>query len=1389
MLALAMPVKAQTYVLDEGFEGSAFPPDGWSVIDADGDGHCWQQGGTGLTRGSGDKIAVSYTVDGPTNTAYGTQKNYLVTPKINVKNRYYSLGLSFIAEDVETDEHITVLVSTTGNRESDFTDTLYDATASNLSDGEVKVNSLSRSLSAYSGKAIYIAILHTGTDTYALGIDDVRIINQKGPKWVTSFKAVAGAGSSPSALLSWTNPTANGNGEPLTSLGINIYRDGTLIKALNNQKAGEASSYEDTTAPAGNHTYAVAAVTDEGESRRRQATIYVGEDIPGTATDVVAKVQNGEAFITWNAPAKGKNKGLVIPGNLKYNILKFTSSDTTIVAEGITSTSCKAALDDGILTGFLIAASNTVGTGDNARSNMVVGFAGGKKDIAVGGDATADYRHKRLPINMYATRSVSETVYYPSELKFATGTISHIIYKNHFRKGTETKCPVKVYMGETTQRDLSAGWIPSKDLQLVYDDSLTLHENDNDVPVKLTTPYYYNGGNLVVMVSHEKPSLSGTYFDIFYVSPSADHDKRSRSYDTTAGEDLDALTASNGDLVGEVPQTRFIITTDNMTALAGRITDEDGNAVAHAKLKVRLLNVEAESDDNGNYAFDMLPSGQTTIEVSATGYAGQTVSMNLSGDAMTRNITLKALAKATLTGTVTASDNNASLGGAKVSLDGYASFETTTSADGRFAIDGVYVGQSYRMTINYPDYDVDSRTISPTGNMSFGTIELTRSLIPPFDVQAENDAKANDVLLTWKAPNKRAGRIQHTSIGASGVHSDTSKDYSYTDYYVAHAWSAKDLQDSAMVGMSFKAVSAWLKASDGSFSACVWKGDKNNHVLLAEKSIPLSAISANGGWVAADLDEPVEIRQGESYMVGIHIKNASGEPIGVNYSSSATLSGRNNVKFSDEGYAYDGYYPYNISAYVGIPGTETATDSLSSAPAPSYYVYRGSKSGENLSWTRLTALPVEQTHFTDKGWNSLPSGTYVYRVDAAYHGGTSEAAYSDSIARSLDYDAGVSVFVSPVKSNIVVSHAVITVKIKNYGEKALTKVPVSCRLNDGTVFSKVYNGNIVKGDEAEIELCDIPMPAQAIAMVSAWTALSGDEDTSNDTLSVNIPNYSDEIIGAFRWDAYGNSGAALFHANTPEQMALVKEVTPDDALVTAGTMTGNGYLAFTATWSGSPKQLMVMDTTTWTPLRSAAMESYFLDMTTDDKSGKVYALAVGDDGTELVTIDPLSLCVSTIGSTSRDLHTLAFAEGKLYGIDSNGMLCGINVSTAAVSEIGFTGISDVRYLQSMVWMPKSGRMLWVQTGAESIGRVYQVDLMKATATSLGQVVYDGYGSEMVGLYVLGGSTATGVSTIGVDNQKGTTAVYSPSGVRRPVVGTGLNIVRNADGTVRKVIRR
>lgn len=41
-LAGAAKASGQSFIVNEGFEGDAFPPSGWTTVDADGDGHCWQ---------------------------------------------------------------------------------------------------------------------------------------------------------------------------------------------------------------------------------------------------------------------------------------------------------------------------------------------------------------------------------------------------------------------------------------------------------------------------------------------------------------------------------------------------------------------------------------------------------------------------------------------------------------------------------------------------------------------------------------------------------------------------------------------------------------------------------------------------------------------------------------------------------------------------------------------------------------------------------------------------------------------------------------------------------------------------------------------------------------------------------------------------------------------------------------------------------------------------------------------------------------------------------------------------------------------------------------------------------------------------------------------------
>ena len=294
MLAAGGQAQAQSYLVNEGFEGETFPPAGWKVIDADGDGHCWQIAKRGSATLNGQQIAVSYTVNPEDASAYGKQDNYLVLPAVKVTNANYKLVYRVCAQDQDTPESYQVLLSETGTGVADFTKTLFAEQIDNGYD-DVALHSRDISLADYVGKTVYIAFRHTGSNTYALGIDDVQLTNQQGPKVPSAFQAKAGDGGALQATLSWTNPKTDGLRQTLTAVQALVYRDGQLLATLTEGVApGTASQYTDLGAANGLHTYSVAAQTAEGTSLPVQATVYVGQDIPAAVTALGVTVVDGQ---------------------------------------------------------------------------------------------------------------------------------------------------------------------------------------------------------------------------------------------------------------------------------------------------------------------------------------------------------------------------------------------------------------------------------------------------------------------------------------------------------------------------------------------------------------------------------------------------------------------------------------------------------------------------------------------------------------------------------------------------------------------------------------------------------------------------------------------------------------------------------------------------------------------------------------------------------------------------------------------------------------------------------------------------------------------------------------------------------------------------------------
>ena len=182
-------LRAQDLVYDFEAETEAEGPQGWTFIDADGDGHTWRWLGYGVNysyesahEGIGLMSSDSY------NGSWGgalTPDNFMVSPE---KLAYGSINFWAGAQDESwAAEHFSVEVSTTGNTDAaDFT-TIQEWTMTSKSSGKMSQGRNGRGtrgayynynvdFSAYAGQEIWVAIRHFDcTDMFRLNVDDVTL--------------------------------------------------------------------------------------------------------------------------------------------------------------------------------------------------------------------------------------------------------------------------------------------------------------------------------------------------------------------------------------------------------------------------------------------------------------------------------------------------------------------------------------------------------------------------------------------------------------------------------------------------------------------------------------------------------------------------------------------------------------------------------------------------------------------------------------------------------------------------------------------------------------------------------------------------------------------------------------------------------------------------------------------------------------------------------------------------------------------------------------------------------------------------------------------------------------------------------------------------------------
>lgn len=130
-------------------------------------------------------------------------------------------------------------------------------------------------------------------------------------------------------------PSATVGGDKLSGeITVTVAVDGTVVKTFTSVP-GEAFDVE-LSVEAGMRNFSVKASTAAHEGKSAGISVWVGLDVPAPVSNVRLSNENGEAHLSWDAPAGGQHSGYCPVDDIRYRI---TRKDGTIAAASLTDTS------------------------------------------------------------------------------------------------------------------------------------------------------------------------------------------------------------------------------------------------------------------------------------------------------------------------------------------------------------------------------------------------------------------------------------------------------------------------------------------------------------------------------------------------------------------------------------------------------------------------------------------------------------------------------------------------------------------------------------------------------------------------------------------------------------------------------------------------------------------------------------------------------------------------------------------------------------------------------------------------------------------------------------------------------------------------------------------
>jgi len=401
--------------------------------------------------------------------------------------------------------------------------------------------------------------------------------------------------------------------------------------------------------------------------------------------------------------------------------------------------------EDTYIYGKVVLPGDQNSMNDQTPNYNVLVQASGTIFITVGnGTEPSNY----APVCMQELNSLYENIYMQSELNQA-GLISVINFFNIFSDNLPAK-PTKIWLGLTTQTDLSAGWIPSTQLTQVFDGNVNYPSGINTITIPLQQPFtLVQGYNLVMLVQRPIDTMSYSYANYFACQTVGTNRARRVAGSAT----YNPASPPTGTLTGQFPKTGFYIQVGGAGNLTGTVYGADNQPLPDATVQI-LNGAQTTTNAFGEYSIQNIFASDHIVTTSHHGYYDLTQNVTILQDnTVTLDFTLTQLPTVTVTGTLVGSDApNIGLPSATISMSGYENYQATANADGVFTITGVYADRTYNYVASAQDYQnlTGSLTVGMT-NHDMGYVILNEIAFTPRNVTATISTEGTNVNISWLA--------------------------------------------------------------------------------------------------------------------------------------------------------------------------------------------------------------------------------------------------------------------------------------------------------------------------------------------------------------------------------------------------------------------------------------------------------------------------------------------------------------------------------------------------------------------------------------------------------------------------------------------------------------